>query len=66
MLFTMKTEKTDKPNKLKTAFAQEVEAVIRRYLEDCDWNLSRASRALGLTIPTVRKLAKNGGFWPHS
>lgn len=63
MLFTMKNDNADNA---KTPFEMEVEAVIRRYLDDCNWNLTRASKALGLTIPTVRKIAKSGGFWPHA
>jgi hypothetical protein len=53
-------------NKPKTRFEIEVEAIVRRYLEQNDWKLLRASNALGISLPTARKLATRGGFWPRN
>jgi transcriptional regulator of acetoin/glycerol metabolism len=48
----------------KTLFDMEVEEVIRKYLNRNNWKLSLAAKELGISIPTARKYAERGGFWP--
>lgn len=53
-----------KPIGIKTLFDEEVEKVALKYLQKNGGKLSLAAAELGIMNPTLRRIARRGGFWP--